>query len=542
MTPDDRELRRALEARSGEPSTEFHARLTAAFDEGRPTSGLMQAVAVVTVVAITLGTVGVLLLSRNARNVAHQGAASASRFATPSPGISQEPPIPMPNTAQLSAPSSNVVWVRVANTALFRSTDKGATWDKRSLPGVAAGGWMQVSFIDDRQGWLLHPGVPGTQCSGAGAEIWRTSDGAATWERVAYVDQQNQTSGLGFAQCKEQISFVDATHGYVGASDGNNSPTIYRTADGGKTWSGSTLPDPPDFKTSGGFALQAWLVKRFGDMLYVEASGKQGGDIPDRQYVFRSTDGGATWSWLLKIPSRYIAMVTESRWLQLIWPGQSMESTNGGQQWHPYASDFNTDTPVGGPQIVFADSQVGYAEGRGALQRTVDGGAHWERIATPGTASTTSCSPKAGGVTPSAGWLTYSSPRGGYSVDYPATWCDLPNFGAPDTEKYFSNESAGSLYGMTRKGILGGITVSAGACPAPGEFREIYEQATLKVAGQDVKRTYGYFGGLEVAVMIQAAIPHGGNCYTFNFITQTRQTGDQYLSTADRMITSLKFT
>jgi hypothetical protein len=62
-----------------------------------------------------------------------------------------------------------------------------------------------------------------------------------------------------------------------------------------------------------------------------------------------------------------------------------MESINSGQQWHPYASDFSSDTPVGGPQIVFADSQVGYAEGRGALQRTIDGGLHWERIATPGT-------------------------------------------------------------------------------------------------------------------------------------------------------------
>jgi hypothetical protein len=101
--------------------------------------------------------------------------------------------------------------------------------------------------------------------------------------------------------------------------------------------------------------------------------------------MFRSTDNGATWSWLMKIPSRYIAMVSESRWLQLIWPGQSMESINSGQQWHPYASDFSSDTPVGGPQIVFADTQVGYAEGRGALQRTVDGGAQWVRIPTPGT-------------------------------------------------------------------------------------------------------------------------------------------------------------
>jgi hypothetical protein len=83
MTPEERELRRALDARSGEPSAQFHARLTAAIDEGRPTSGLMQAVAIVAVIAITLGTVGALLMSRSARNVAHQG---------PAPYLSPTPP------------------------------------------------------------------------------------------------------------------------------------------------------------------------------------------------------------------------------------------------------------------------------------------------------------------------------------------------------------------------------------------------------------------------------------------------------------------
>ena len=73
-------------------------------------------------------------------------------------------------------------------------------------------------------------------------------------------------------------------------------------------------------------------------------------------------------------------MVTESRWLQLIAPGQSVETTTTGQQWHVFASDFNTESP----EIVFVDSLVGYAQGRGQLQRTVDGGLHWIRIMTPG--------------------------------------------------------------------------------------------------------------------------------------------------------------
>jgi hypothetical protein len=195
-----------------------------------------------------------------------------------------------------------------------------------------------------------------------------------------------QSDNVGGDQCKEKLSFIDPMHGFIAAWAAGRHPTIYRTLDAGKNWAGADLPDPPDFKTGPGFSLRAGLVKRFGSALYVIAWGKQPGDIPDRQYMFRSTDGGSTWSWLTKVPSSYIVMVTESRWLQLVVPGQSMESINSGQQWHPYASDFNTDTPVGGPQIVFADSQVGYGEGRGQLQRTVDGGSHWVRIATPGTA------------------------------------------------------------------------------------------------------------------------------------------------------------
>jgi hypothetical protein len=73
-------------------------------------------------------------------------------------------------------------------------------------------------------------------------------------------------------------------------------------------------------------------------------------------------------------------MVSESRWLQLFSPGMSMESTTSGQQWHPYESDFN----AGAGNLVFGDSQVGYAVPQGALLRTFDGGRHWERISAPG--------------------------------------------------------------------------------------------------------------------------------------------------------------
>jgi hypothetical protein len=65
--------------------------------------------------------------------------------------------------------------------------------------------------------------------------------------------------------------------------------------------------------------------------------------------------------------------------------------------------------------------------------------------ATPTTSASQSATP-APSHTPQPGWKTYISARWGYSVDYPVDWYDLPNFGAPDTQKYFSNENVGARW------------------------------------------------------------------------------------------------
>jgi photosystem II stability/assembly factor-like uncharacterized protein len=76
--------------------------------------------------------------------------------------------------------------------------------------------------------------------------------------------------------------------------------------------------------------------------------------------------------------------VTAPRWLQITPPGGSKETTDGGGSWHAFTTDYQQAAPVA-PAIVFGDAQVGYAAVRGAIQRTVDGGAHWTAIKTPGT-------------------------------------------------------------------------------------------------------------------------------------------------------------
>src|SRR5438128_2644678 len=87
--------------------------------------------------------------------------ASPTATATQSPTSSPTPspsPIVLPSSAQISAPSGIVVWALVAGTRLFRSTNRGDSWDERSLGGVPSP--QTFAFVSDREGFLLIAGAP----------------------------------------------------------------------------------------------------------------------------------------------------------------------------------------------------------------------------------------------------------------------------------------------------------------------------------------------------------------------------------------------
>ena len=285
-------------------------------------------------------------------------------------------PIALPSFAQLSAPSGTVVWALVAGTHLFRSSDRGDTWAERTIPPGLAN--IEVSFANEANGLLLSAGAPASACQTQTASIWKTEDGAASWQQVT-------ATGIADPMCKRGLALGDSSRAFFTAYGPSSGPVIYRTADAGRTWTAAKpLPDPPGFTfaTPGGVAILPGRPHAFGSVILVDA---QAYGAPKRS-VFRSTDGGATFTYASTVPTAEgaVVVVTAARWLQIGPPGSSMETSDGGSTWHAYKTDYSQAAPITG-DFGFGHVDIGYATVRGAIQRTMDGGAHWTTIKTPGT-------------------------------------------------------------------------------------------------------------------------------------------------------------
>jgi photosystem II stability/assembly factor-like uncharacterized protein len=289
---------------------------------------------------------------------------TASPSATPSPT-----PIVLPSTAELSAPSGNVVWALVGGTRLFRSNDRGETWSERGVPAGLAN--VDIAFADDANGLLLSTGSPASQCQTQTVKLYKTADGAATWTQIT-------ATGIADAMCKNGLAVADATHAFFAASDPNDPAVVYRSADAGSTWQASG----PLAGRSAAVYNTPGRPRAFGSVVFIDATPSQ-----QSRGVFQSSDGGATFGLVSAAPivESPVAFVTQTRWLQLGPPASSKETTDGGASWHAFTTDYSQAAPIAA-DVVFGDASVGYATVRGEIQRTIDGGAHWTKIKTPGTA------------------------------------------------------------------------------------------------------------------------------------------------------------
>ena len=118
---------------------------------------------------------------------------------------------------------------------------------------------------------------------------------------------------------------------------------------------------------------------------------------------------------------------------------------------------------------------------------------------------------------------TYTSAKWGWSIDYPASWFDLANFGAPDTDKYFATENVGAPLAMTNNnGLWLTIRRFAESCQVeyPGDVAErssiVVDGAHTEYIVREPARNSDDMWSASISLY------SGGHCYNIGTLAYSR--------------------
>ncbi len=187
------------------------------------------------------------------------------------------------------------------NTDVRRSTDGGQSWTSVNMNNFKNGAFTVLSTVSTTIGYA------------GGNQLIKTTDAGATWDSVSDISfSRVSRSHVVF----NRMVFPTETVGYATITSGSN--VIYKTTDGGKNWSAiDTIPYTSNlyaydadniyvianfgitYSNNGGSTWNSVSSTTFGNrtlfsVLFVNSN--NGFITGDFGNLFKTTDGGATWS------------------------------------------------------------------------------------------------------------------------------------------------------------------------------------------------------------------------------------------------------
>jgi photosystem II stability/assembly factor-like uncharacterized protein len=262
------------------------------------------------------------------------------------------------------------------------------------LLGPFRGGWAEM--IEGV------PSRPNTFYFGAsGGGVWKTDDAGRTWSSLFDKGGSSAIGAIAIAPSNPDVIYIGGGQPEP-RYDVQSGRGIYKSTDGGKTWTDLGLHDTR-------YIGRIWVSPTNPNVVVVGAVGHFFGASDDRG-IYRSTDGGKTWAHPLapggftgvndvasdpKNPRTLFASTWEARqwpwqsyFTEISGPGSAVwRSDDQGAHWHRLTGGgwpagalgriSLATTRAGGKVRVYA---VIDSKSNAGLWRSDDGGAHWRRV------------------------------------------------------------------------------------------------------------------------------------------------------------------
>lgn len=275
-----------------------------------------------------------------------------------------------------------VAWASGSGGTCLRTTDAGANWVARPVPGAEALDFRDLHAVDADTAYLLSIG-PGEKSRiyktadggitwalqytnrdprvfldaiafwdasrglafgdpvGGRFQVFLTDDGGETWRRSGKAGMPPALPGEGaFAASGTCLVALPGTRSAWFATGGATASRVFRTEDAGASWSAAETPVPAGNDSSGIFSLA------FRDANHGLAIGGdyKAPDAPGSR-LSETSDGGRSWSLLPGAPSGYRSAVAyvpgREGWAVAVGPGGSEISKDGGRTWSPISPEVH---------------------------------------------------------------------------------------------------------------------------------------------------------------------------------------------------------
>ena len=259
-------------------------------------------------------------------------------------------------------------------TLIFRSNDGGGTWTVADS-GITLAHQVRVIVVD--------PSSSRTIYAGTNHGVFKSTDSANGWSQAS--------AGLPVLSIKSLMldpRTPSTLYSLCGFAYFRSPGPVFKSVDGGITWNviGSSIGN----LVHGAYSLA--IDPSNSSTLYA------GGDSPDVSGVYKTTDGGGVWSFKGRFaPSSHTVdhVAVDPNTPSTVYAAVTCcnddidglyKSTDSGDTWQQlwdYANILSIALDPNTPSTIY---MVSATDG---LQKSIDGGMHWTRLAFPGAESIT---------------------------------------------------------------------------------------------------------------------------------------------------------